>query len=382
MPRFPIPFPLRRAGNRLLGRGPWRLAPFDLLRQDSLRDSLHRPEEFSGVIRTVADQRPAFFAAPHSLLGQAAELPTFAGEPRYHTAGLAPSPAIRLCALADAGLAGDEGVVYCPRSRRAVLETVRAWRLPPERHPLLGAPGLPPAKPLPGLSLSLAGLSAQGFYHHLYEMTPRLWIARDLLPRVDHILLSGPPDPVRQAWLEAAGVSAEKLRWLGGLDHHRCEQLLFTDPVIADCRPTPWLRDALRGLFSVPTPSASARRWLWISRADASSRHLAWEETLLARFPRFEKVLLSRLPPARQIALASEAAVIAGPHGAGLATALFAPPGLRLVELFPDLRLKPLFSRVASLVEGRASWAAVDFERPSQLEPLAVALAKELADLP
>jgi hypothetical protein len=369
---------IRRLLNRLQGRGPWRIAPFAAVaraRTDHLPVGVHRPEHFTGVVHEEpgAAQR---YEAPRSLLGQAPAWERIGGEPRYRESGLACANPKRLYSLTDAGIAGADGVVYCPHSRTAVAESLRTWVTPGADHPLLGAIGLPAAQPLPGCSLSIATLDGGGFYHFLHESLPRLWLARDHLGSVDHILVGGEPDDVRAAWLALAGVPRERIIWLGGLAHHRCSQLLFADLPLRDYQPTRWNLEALRQLLRLAPATPS--RWLWVSRRDAKVRHLAWEDALLARFPRFEKVVLSGLAPAEQARLFASAAVVAGPHGAGFAQLAFCPPGGRFVELFPPGFRQPIYARLAQAAGMSAAWAMTDFERPDDLGRLGDALAEYL----
>lgn len=365
---------LRRQLNRWLGRGPWRIAPFAEIaraRTDAQAQGVHRPEHFAGLVKEEpGDTQP--YTTPHALLGQPPAWETLGGEPRYRESGLAAAEPKRLYTLTDAGIAGTDGVVYCPLARAAVAESVRTWITPASAHPLLGAVRLPPASPLTGLSLSLATLDGQGFYHFLHESLPRLWLARAQLAAVDHVLVGGEPDDVRAGWLELAGVPRGKIVWLGGLAHHRCEQLLFANLPLRDYQTTPWNLAALRALVQVQ-PGAPTR-WLWISRADAGVRRLAWEDDLLRHFPKFEKVVLGRLAPAAQARLFASAAVVAGPHGAGFAQLAFCPPGGRLVELFPPGHRQPIYARLAQTAGLTAAWAMTDFDRPADLDRLARAL--------
>lgn len=376
---MPVPW-IRRTANRLAGSGPWRLAPFAEIaaqRTDELSHGVHRAESFAGLLREESDAGFAY-ASARPLLGQSAAGELLFAGPRYVSQGVAAPEPKRLFTLSDAAIAGRDGVIYCPRTRAAVSESVRCWREPASRHPLLSAMRFPAAQALPGVSLSLATLDAEGFYHFLFESLPRLWLARDHIARIDHMLVSGARQAPVEAWLARAGIAPEKIVWLHPLAHYRCEQLLFATRPIRNYQPTPWVRDALRSLVHASQPT-QAERWLWISRADASSRHLQWEDTLLARFPRFEKHTFNGLAPEAQMDLLASAAVIGGPHGAGLSNLVFAPAGVRLVEFFPDAAIQPLYARLAQVAGGTAAWATVDFTQPTELEPLVAAMREFLA---
>jgi len=333
---------------------------------------VHRAEDFTGaIVRAPAES--IVYESAHALLGQDPSGEMLANGPRYRPHGLVLAEPKIVYSLADAGIAMPDGVVYCPRTRRAVAETVRCWTQPVHQHPLLNAPRFPRARPLAGCTLSLLTLSAEGFYHFLVEALPRLRLVEDLLPHIDHVLANGSSDGFQEQWLLHAGVPREKILWADGLTHYRCEQLLFCSSLIADCQPGAWLRDSLQALCRTPRHTVS-RRWLWISRKDAASRHLTWEDELLAHFPQFEKVTLAGRPPSEQIALFAEASVVAGPHGAGLANLLFAPRGVKLVEFFPNSRIAPLYGRCAQIAGGQAAWAWTDFSHPTDLDRLLPAL--------
>jgi capsular polysaccharide biosynthesis protein len=130
----------------------------------------------------------------------------------------------------------------------------------------------------------------------------------------------------------------------------------------------------LRALFGLAPTPAAAGRWLWISRSDAQTRHLTWEDELRGHFPRFEKIVLSRLSPAEQIRLFATAAVVAGPHGAGFAQLAFCPAGGRFVEIFPQGYRQPIYARLAQTAGLDAAWAMVNFSQSALLPSLATSM--------
>jgi len=367
-----VNFPLKHLLQRLLGRGPLTIRPFDEVcaGRDAAR-GIHQPEKTAGELAQVAadscDYHPTL-----ALLGQTLLPELVDGLPRYRSAGLALSPRRRLLSLPDAAVAGADAVVYCPRQRVAVAETVRQWTQPPTRHPLLASPRFPPPQPLPGLTLSLGTLDGGGFYHFLFEALPRLHLARPWLDRIEHFLVNGAAGSFQEHWLAQAGVPAAKIIWLSGHSHFQCEQILFTNPLCHDTQPTPWLAAAIRTVLDARPAESPGPRRIWISRTDAGSRHFAWEQELLARLDGFERVELARLSPLEQMHLMAGAAVVAGPHGAGFANLIFCAPGTRVIELLPDERHRPLYSRLALATRCLHAWATVDFTcAPVSLDELA-----------
>jgi hypothetical protein len=358
---------LGRFAQRITGRGPHGVAPFDSVEADLVRAraTLAAGTWPDGALHAVEADRTVV-AGSFALLGQ--QIP----KPLRPAAQL--SPVRRLFALRDACVAGDDGVVWCPHLGLAVEETVRQWHGGPDTHPLLSAPRYPVATPLPGVALNLGSLDAGGFYHFLHESFPRLALARKWLDHVDHFLCPGGPDSFHGGWLELAGVPAARIRWLHGHAHWRCEQLLFTNLPTDDCAPTLWLFGAIRELARW-SPAPYPTRRLWLTRRDAPSRRLAWEDRLLALLPDFEPVSLARLPAAEQVALFASAAVVAGPGGAGFANLPFCHPNARVVELLSDLLPLPLYARLAAVAGLPHAWAIVDFQRePDDLPALAAAI--------
>jgi capsular polysaccharide biosynthesis protein len=367
--------PLKRLANKFLGHGPNRVAPFSTVaeaRREKAR-GVHQPEGFDGILANEPGDTAAYTSG-RALLGQPESSELIGGRPRYLAGGI-PAPQEKvLYSLSDAAVVGSDGVVYCPLTRTAVAESMRSWTTAVEEHPVLAAPGLPPAAALPGCSLNLALLSGDGFYHFLVEGLPRLWLARGQRTQVRHVLVNGTPGSFHEKWLGRAGIDAANLVHMPGLAHHRCEQLLFTNYLMRDYQPTPWILAALRALLQAPAPAAPGKRRLWLSRADARSRQPAWESALLARLPGFERVTLSGLAPAEQIALMAEAAVVAGPHGAGLANLVFCAPGTKVVEIFPDTNRQPIYGRLANVASLPYAWAVADFGAAAEPAPLADAI--------
>lgn len=99
-------------------------------------------------------------------------------------------------------------------------------------------------------------------------------------------------------------------------------------------------RQLIFDLFDISPPATPSRR-LFVSRSDAAKRRLLNEPDLHNVLTRhgFEIVVPGTLPVAAQAELFSQAAAVCGPHGAGLTNILFAPPGARIVEIFPATRI-------------------------------------------
>jgi Glycosyltransferase 61 len=104
------------------------------------------------------------------------------------------------------------------------------------------------------------------------------------------------------------------------------------------------------GLEGAAAPRASRR--LFVSRRDAAKRRVVNEDELLTALATlgFEVIVPGALTFAEQVAAFSSAEVVVGPHGAGLANAIFMPRGSTIVELHhADFGLTH-YKRLAALV--------------------------------
>ena len=95
----------------------------------------------------------------------------------------------------------------------------------------------------------------------------------------------------------------------------------------------------LRAFFQkqVPSRRGTGRRRLYLSRAQATRRHLVNEAELLPVLEAFDvrPVQLEAYSIPEQVRLFREAEWIVAPHGAGLTNLLFAPRSVRVLEIRP-----------------------------------------------
>jgi capsular polysaccharide biosynthesis protein len=110
----------------------------------------------------------------------------------------------------------------------------------------------------------------------------------------------------------------------------------------------------LQKLQLTPQPT----RKLYVSRQDATCRRVINEAELrpLLHAEGFEILYLENLSFTEQIQSFSEAAVIMGPHGAGLTNLLFAGKHTQIIELLPDDSINHCFWIMASALEQRYTY--------------------------
>jgi capsular polysaccharide biosynthesis protein len=103
-------------------------------------------------------------------------------------------------------------------------------------------------------------------------------------------------------------------------------------------------------------PKPASRR-LYINRSDARKRRIVNEAEIWPLFEArgFESIAAANLSFRAQIAMFAEAAIVAGPHGAGFANMLFAPEGARLIEIVNLEKVKDTYLLLAKSLGQRHS---------------------------
>lgn len=118
---------------------------------------------------------------------------------------------------------------------------------------------------------------------------------------------------------------------------------------------------ALRHHFGVA--EAPGQRWLYVSRR-GFRRSPEWEDelvrALIGRLPQLEVFEGHRMSLTEQVAAFSNAAVVIGPHGAGLSNLVFSPRSTRVVEIATHGNCNDHFWRISALREQRYDLAWVD----------------------
>lgn len=133
--------------------------------------------------------------------------------------------------------------------------------------------------------------------------------------------------PSRERW---------RMRRMYHIDDYQPIKRTLADPKLLE-----FLRTLVFQGFGI-VPHAEPKRRIYVSRGDTPRRRITNEGEILPILEShgFEIVAPGTLSFQEQVALFSEAELIAGPHGAGLTNILFAPINSKVLEIFPATRLK------------------------------------------
>lgn len=370
---------LRRAWRRLSGVGPHSVRPFEeypstpgLVRKDSI-------DSYEAISSCFKEERGQLFSLP--VASCRLETLYFRGD-RYRPGGSFVEPDRRAFIVDEAGVVGANGCVYRARTRVAIAESFREWQIPLRDSPVLLSRRLAPPVRLPGLTISAVTLAAEGYYHFLHELVPKLLWLRDQWEKASFVIVNESAGGMAEKWLEYYGLSPQKMRFSGGNGHHFCDEAIFCNHVVYDYQPNPWSLSLLRQSRHETAGEKPRGRWIWATRAGCAARDLKWEREILGRFPQFEVVDFANSDPRETVEAMDQCDCFAGPHGASFANIVFCRPGTRVIEIFPsgtDLRL--LYQRMSALCGLDHQVLAVPFDADVSGSTLHQSLQKVMASV-
>lgn len=191
------------------------------------------------------------------------------------------------------------------------------------------------------------------YAHWLFEVLPRLWYLEAVpqLANLPIVVPRYPADSFQEQTLAAVLSNRPRIWPFGNVVRFR--RLFFPSFIAPGCysrHQIDWINRTLRDGLGV-APSTESKRRIYISRADAKARRVSNEAELIALLGErgFTPHVLGGLSVRQQIELFSEAETIIVPHGANCANLVFAPPGVRVVELVPTSSVHPMYWMISKL---------------------------------
>jgi capsular polysaccharide biosynthesis protein len=264
---------------------------------------------------------------------------------------------LRAAVLPGARLATAHGLVVS-RDNRVFDET--AWDEDQLlQSGILSASRLRRARRVSGTHASLVAAFCTNYFHWLTETLPRLAVLDRLGLGSLPLIVPDLPEPFQRDSLALLGIGEERLTTfdqrlqLPG-DHLRPDVLVWPEPAGHTGHPAAWACAWLREHL-VPGQADRRARRLYVSRS-ATGRTVKNEGEVTAALERFgvEVVLAERLTFAEQVRLFSSAELVCGPHGAGLANAVFATEAT-VVELLQPSHPNPCIRDLAAAA-GHRYW--------------------------
>ena len=364
---------------------PWRIKTFHQLYRQVPGAAVDRPESLSAVM-VQQEGEICYYNKPHFLNSKLAVERHLDGLPRFKARGFFKAPNRVVYSISGPGILGQMGLVYDQGKRCFIAESATDWTLDLKDLPYTNAYRLSGREHLPGITLSFLTLGANGgFYHFLLESLVKAGMFAGMMEQADHFLFNGPQTAWKQKWIDRATIDSSKIIWVTDASHYLCEQLLFTNKLIGDQKANQWCVDTLRSLMRSKRnePARAQQKAIWISRKDANSRAITWEQELLALYPDIQPLDLSEMNAEETILAFQNATHVIGPHGAGLSNLYLCSEGTGILELFPEGdSFKPCYQRLAEVcrLEHRALY--LDFKDKTKadlgIETLSAMLSKFL----
>ncbi len=240
----------------------------------------------------------------------------------------------------------------CTQDFRAIVDsgmqyrvTIARWRLGYfDRLKLLWA------EHLPITAVYIFSLSAENFWHFLYDCIPRIYSA--ILARSNQKLTVLVPDSLPDSFRELLDcvlpnnfqtIYIPKGSWVK-VDRlvmpsyvSRCENGFLPSQYYE------YIRSCVFKKYDL-TPLENPTERIYISRANAKHRRILNEDQIIQYLANygFKPVVLEKMSFRQQVELFTKAEIIVAPHGAGLATTLFSGK-IKILVLYPESCPTPFF---------------------------------------
>ena len=210
---------------------------------------------------------------------------------------------------------------------------------------------------LEGRVCLLGNRSYLNYYHWLYDTLPRIEVLTAAgidIDAVDLFVVMPLRYPFHTESLERLGISQDKLHTVDKGEYISADELLIPHfgSNSLGLKQARWNPEFLRKRFGpAKTPSTHDRR-LFISRGTTGKRGISNEPELIDALQPlgFEVVHCENLSMVEQAQLFAEAAVVLGPHGAGLTNTVYCQPGTTIIELF-NAHMAPCFWTISEILD-------------------------------
>lgn len=201
----------------------------------------------------------------------------------------------------------------------------------------------------------IGGSGDDNYFHWLFDALPRIHFLQKSgwFDQVDWFVVPRYKHHFQKATLRLLGIGEDKIIEGHQETHIQADRLLASTYARYGDHIPVWVCDFLRKSFSdTAMPDAASPSHIYISRSDSGSRVVANEAELLEVLDNhgFTKITLSDLSFQEQVKVFAAAKVIVAPHGAGLANLVFCEKGTKVVELFADGYVLPLYYDLANKV--------------------------------
>lgn len=227
---------------------------------------------------------------------------------------------------------------------------------------------------LKGTAFSLlagGGVSIGNYFHWVLDALARIQLLKkaNLFDSVDWFLVHNLRADFVMDSLELLGIKKSQVVEVDSIKHVKADKLIVSSAVRGNDKHLPlWAIDFFRESFLSKIQKKYDYHHLYISRNDASARHVLNEKDLIQLLEKygFKVVMLSEYSFEEKIDLFSSADVIVSPIGAQLTNLVFCKKGSALIELFPKGFVLPDSVDIAKKVGMNYYYQICENETPSK----------------
>lgn len=208
------------------------------------------------------------------------------------------------------------------------------------RHPIFHQGSLPPVERIEGRVAVVATCSGRGFYHWMFDVLPRIELLRRssiAFSSIDHFVVNDCVAPFHFATLEKLGIDRKKLLQCQWHPHVEAAELIVPSHAGALATTPRWACDFLRkALRPAGLPNSGARTKLYVTRSKNAHRRIPNEAALIEALTTrgFEVIDPEFISQEKQVERFSQATIVMGVHGSGLANTVYCEPGTKVIEIF------------------------------------------------
>jgi len=207
------------------------------------------------------------------------------------------------------------------------------------------------------ISLLTGGAGNNNYFHWLFDALPRIHMVNVAINKLEgdlKYLIPGDMQPFQRQSLDALGIPSNLRITSRMYKHIRATKLIATThPHPHINRVQTWVVKFLRESFLKLSLNAQKSDLIYISRTDSHhARRLINEDYLfkLLKPIGFQLYRLSELSFSEQVSLFSNAKMVVGVHGAGLANLVFSPGQTVVYEIFLVHYQPTMYERLSELM--------------------------------
>ena len=214
--------------------------------------------------------------------------------------------------------------------------------------------GIGPVRRVSGKVAVLASYAGRGYYHWMIDLLPRLELIRLTeynLEEIDKFIVNCYLTSYQIETLTKLGIPKEKLILVQFMKHLSVELLILPSLTNVYQAVPKWSCDFINKSFlDTEHHNHRGRSRIYISRSIASRRHVVNEAELvgLLKSLSFKIVTLEKMSVSEQARLFQSAAVVIGPHGAGLTNLVFCEPHTKVLEIIHPEAINLMYWTIAS----------------------------------